>query len=138
MHKIEIIGYLGQDARIIETETSTFIAFSVAVNESYNDKNGQKITRTIWYDITSNAVKVAPYLTKGKQVFIEGSPSINTYTDRAGEQRASIQIRAQRIQLLSAGRASADKQPQPTKATAAAQVKPPTPPQPQLDDDLPF
>jgi single-strand DNA-binding protein len=137
MHKIEIIGYLGQDARIIETETSTFIAFSVAVNEIYKD-NGQKVTRTTWYDVTSNAVKVAPYLTKGKQVFVEGSPVINLYTDRTGEQRASIQIRAQRIQLLSAGKASADNQPQPTKATAAAQVKPPTPPQPQLDDDLPF
>lgn len=142
MQRLQIIGNLGADARIIEPENgNAFVTFSVAVNEVYSLKTGEKITKTYWYNVITNAVKIAPYLIKGKQVFVEGTPDVNTYEDKNGIFRASLQLRAQRIQLLGAGRASEDSQPQPKATAAAASPMPPPPPQQQAqanDNDLPF
>ncbi len=91
MQKVLLIGNLGNDARVVPGKTNDFISFSVACNRN---KEGENIVQ--WYNCTYNAksFKIAEYLKKGTQVFIEGFPVPEVY-----EGKASIKIFVNEIHL---------------------------------------
>ena len=78
INKVILIGRLGQDPEIKETERQTKLAtFSIATSESWKDKNGERQTKTDWHRIVvfnDKLVKnyLEPYLKKGCLVYIEG------------------------------------------------------------------
>jgi single-strand DNA-binding protein len=104
-HRTEIIGNLGADPELRYLSDGTPVcSFSVAVNESWPDANGQKQTRTTWYRVSAwrrLAETCASYLSKGRLVHVEGKMQTpRPYEGRDGEWRASLDLRADRVLFL--------------------------------------
>lgn len=120
LNQLQIIGRLGQNAKIINHQDRLFISFSVAVDDSYTDNSGAKIERAVWYECVSESEshrKLSTWLTKGREVFVQGKPSLRYYTDQNQQTKASIRIL---IHNLSLGVSPADQ----VQAPAVAQVPP--------------
>jgi single-strand DNA-binding protein len=97
VNRVILIGNLGRDPEIRYTQSGEPIAnFSVATNEAWTDKSGQKQERTEWHrvEIFGKAAQVArDYLAKGRQVYIEGSIRYDEWTDKDGNKRNTTKIR---------------------------------------------
>lgn len=78
MVKTLIIGHLGKDAVVNQVNGRTVINFNVAHTESYKDQQGAKIEKTLWANCSywTDRTGIAPYLTKGKLIFVEGAPDV--------------------------------------------------------------
>lgn len=103
MFKSIVIGNLGADAQVKESNGSKFVTFRVAHTESYNDQAGQKHESTTWIDcIMSNAEsKVVPYLKKGTKVYVSGNCSLRVFSSAKYRQMmAGAQINVQNVELL--------------------------------------
>lgn len=102
MIKLQVIGTLGADAELKVVEGSKFTTFRVAHNDSWTDQIGMEHTSTQWIDATLNDhPKVAEYLKRGTQVFIEGYPSFRVYSSPKDKcMKAGVTIRVQKIELL--------------------------------------
>ncbi len=97
VNKVILIGNLGKDPEIRYTQSGDPIAnFSLATNEAWTDRNGQKQEHTEWHSVEvfgKPAQVVRDYLTKGRQVYLEGSIRTNEWKDKDGNQRKSVRIR---------------------------------------------
>ena len=97
VNRVILIGNLGKDPEIRYTQAGEPIAnFSLATNEAWTDKSGQKQERTEWHrvEIFGKAAQVArDYLSKGRQVYIEGSIRYDEWTDKDGNKRNMTKIR---------------------------------------------
>ena len=95
-NKVQLIGRLGQDPEIISFADGNKMAkFSLATDESYKDKSGNKVERTEWHNIVvkGGLVKVVEtYVTKGKEIAIEGRLSSRSYDDKDGNKRYITEI----------------------------------------------
>ena len=104
-HRTTIVGNLGNDPELRQTQTGISVtSFSVAVNERWNDANGERQEKTTWYRVTcwrGLAETCAKYLTKGRQVLVEGNMQEPTvWVDKSGENRASLELTARSVQFL--------------------------------------
>ena len=118
LNSLQIIGRIGQDAKIIDYQGRKFVSFSVAVDEGYKDSYGTKVERTAWFDCNTEQerfFKVITWLTKGREVFVEGKPSVRVY-EKDGKHIGAIRINVQNISL---GNSPYDNQ-QPVAAPARA------------------
>jgi len=104
MIKLQVIGNLGKDAVVNNVNGKTVINFTVAHTERFRDAQGNQKDRTTWVDCAywTDRTGIAPYLKKGTQVYVEGTPDIRTYTTQDGRNGASITLRIQNVQLLGA------------------------------------
>jgi single-strand DNA-binding protein len=97
VNKVILIGNLGKDPEIRYTQAGEPIAnFSLATNEAWTDKSGQKQERTEWHRVEvfgKPAQVVRDYLTKGRQVYLEGSIRYDEWTDKDGNKRNTTKIR---------------------------------------------
>ncbi len=104
-NKVIIVGYLGRDPEIRYTADGTPVcSFSVATTERKKDKSGEFQDVTTWFRVSvwrRQAELANQYLSKGKQVYIEGRLSANEYQDRDGNTRTSLDVQASDIQFLS-------------------------------------
>ena len=102
MIKTMVIGHLGKDALVKEVNGKTVINFSVAHSEKFKNQEGVQIEKTLWVECAywSDRTAIAQYLTKGTQVFVEGQPSVDTYTNPQGRTNAVLRLRVGQIQLL--------------------------------------
>lgn len=102
MQRIEIIGHIGQDAEVKDFGENQVINFSVAVSESYINKQGEKITNTNWYECAKwgNNTTVAQYLKKGQQVFVSGKPKARAWQKEDGTLVTNLGIDVFNLQLL--------------------------------------
>ena len=102
MIKIQIIGNLGKDCVVNTVNGKNVINFTVAHTEKYRDSQGNNQEKTTWVDCAywSDRTGVAPYLTKGKQVFVEGQPEARSFQRNDGTPGASLSMRVREIQLL--------------------------------------
>lgn len=95
-NNVRLIGHLGQNPDVKELSAGKKLAkFSIAINESYKNSEGEKITDTQWHNVTvwgKQAELVGQYLKKGSEVAIEGRLSNNSYTDKDGNKRYSTEI----------------------------------------------
>jgi single-strand DNA-binding protein len=136
LNKVMLIGNLGKDPEVRFTPGGQAVAkFPLATSEVWNDAEGQRKERTEWHNIVAWA-KLAEtcgqYLTKGRQVFVEGSIRTRQYDDKDGNRRYMTEIIAQRVQFLG-GRAAEGGR------TAAAPEEPPAGGASSAeDDDIPF
>ena len=139
MNRLEIIGHIGNDAEIKDFGTNQVINFSVAVSESYTNKQNEKVTSTMWFECAKwgNNTSVAQYLKKGTQVYVSGKPNNRAWVNEQGEAKSVNGINVFDIQLLG----SRQESNQDTQTNAA----PTTSPQTQSNvtqnvesDDLPF
>jgi single-strand DNA-binding protein len=130
MKQLTIIGNLGYDAVIKESNGSKFIDFSVAVNEKYKKQDGTMVESTDWINCTHKHLGLAPFLKKGDKVMVQGNMKINVYQDKNKQWRAGVNLSAFNIMLLSNKKEEATNE-QPAEAPAAASSDQPA-------DDLPF
>ncbi|MFI3272160.1 MAG: single-stranded DNA-binding protein [Pseudomonadota bacterium] len=104
LNKVMIIGRLGQDPELRYAQNGTPIAsFSVATDESYNDREGTRVERTEWHRVSvfqRAAENCANYLGKGSLVYVEGSLQTRKWQDQNGQDRYTTEIKAQRVQFL--------------------------------------
>lgn len=103
MQKLVIIGNLGSDAQVrtVSNGGEPFVSFSVGCNESYTDKEGNKQEKTTWYGCTYKHTRVAEFLKKGNQVYIEGMPNFKTYIAQDGKTYIDINVNVRVLEFLS-------------------------------------
>ena len=102
MIKLQAIGHLGKDCQVNTVNGKNVINFSVAHSERYKDSQGVQQERTIWVECAywTDRTAIAPYLTKGTQVFVEGQPDVRSYQKNDGTPGFSLTLRVRDIQLL--------------------------------------
>lgn len=107
LNKVLLIGNLGRDPEVRFTPGGQAVArFSIATSETWNDKEGQRQERTEWHNIVvwgKQGEHCGQYLSKGRQVFIEGSIRSRQYDDKDGNKKYITEIVAQRVQFLGGG-----------------------------------
>ncbi|KAA2218942.1 MULTISPECIES: single-stranded DNA-binding protein [Maribacter] len=103
-NKVQLIGNLGQDPEIVTMENGTKLAkFSLATTESYKNAKGEKVDDTQWHNIVAwgkTAEIVENYLTKGKQVAVEGKLTHRSYETKEGDKRYITEIRCNELLML--------------------------------------
>ena len=102
MIKMQIIGNLGKDCMVNTVNGKNVINFTVAHTEKYKDSQGNQQEKTTWVDCAywTDRTAVAQYLTKGKQVYVEGQPEVRSFQRNDGTPGASLSMRVRDIQLL--------------------------------------
>jgi len=104
VNKVILIGNLGRDVELRHTPGGATVAkFSIATNEKWKDKSGQPQEHTEWHNIVAWAKLgefCGTYLSKGRQIYVEGTLRTRTYDDEKGNRRYFTEVRAQTIQLL--------------------------------------
>jgi len=108
LNKVMLIGNLGKDPELRFTPSGRAVAkFSVATSEQWTTPEGQRQDRTDWHNIVvwgKQAETCGQYLSKGRQVYIEGSIRSRQYDDKEGQKRWITEVVAQRVQFLGGGR----------------------------------
>lgn len=137
MIKLQIIGNLGKDCVVNTVNGKNVINFTVAHTEKYRDSQGTNQEKTTWVDCAywSDKTGVAQYLTKGKQVYVEGQPEARAFSRNDGTAGASLSLRVRDIQLLG-GRGEGV--PSASPASQPATMNEPAPIGGEVSDDLPF
>ncbi len=99
---MQVIGNLGKDCITNTVNGKSVMNFTVAHTEKFKNSQGQQQDKTIWVDCAywSDRTAVAPYLKKGTQVYVEGSPEVRTYTKNDGTAGFSLTLRVLSVQLL--------------------------------------
>ena len=102
MIKMQVIGNLGKDCTVNTVNGKNVINFTVAHTEKYRDSQGNNQEKTTWVDCAywTDRTAVAPYLQKGTQVFVEGTPEVRSFTRNDGTAGASLSLRVREVQLL--------------------------------------
>jgi len=104
VNKVILVGRLGRDPETRYTGGGQAVAnFSVATDESYKDKNGERQKRTEWHKIVvwgKQAEIAQQYLKKGSLVFIEGRIQSREWQDKEGQKRTSFEIVANNFRML--------------------------------------
>jgi single-strand DNA-binding protein len=151
INKVILIGRLGKDPEVKYTPSGAPVAkFSLATDETFKDRTGEQQRRTEWHNIVAwnkLAEICGEYLTKGKQVYIEGSIRSHQYEDQAGNKRTAYEIVARDMKMLGS-KADSDRMaaagmeraaPERPAAEPAPPAEPVAPPEPDIrDDDIPF
>ena len=105
INTVTIVGNLGQDPEIRYTASGVPVAsFTVAVNEIYKGKDGQKVKKVHWFRVTAfqRLAEVAgEYCTKGSKVGVRGQLQQRTWQDSEGLNHSIVEIRARELELLS-------------------------------------
>jgi len=104
VNKVILVGTLGKDPEVRYSQAGAALtSVSIATNESWKDKNGEKQERTEWHRVKffGRLAEIAgEYLKKGGQVYIEGSLRTEKYTDKQGVEKYSTDIIANEMQML--------------------------------------
>ena len=126
LNKVMLIGSLGKDPEIRSIPNGSKVAnFSVATNESYTDKQGNKVDKTEWHRIVMwrGLAEIAErYLKKGSQAYFEGKLTTRSWDDQNGVKKYTTEIVVDNMQMLGKGSGEAPQASEP----------------PAPDDDLPF
>ena len=105
-NKVQLIGNLGNDPKITKLEKGNMLAkFSIATNESYLNKAGERVENTQWHNIIAwgkTAEIVEKILKKGNEVVIDGKLINRTYEDENGIKRYITEIQANELLKISA------------------------------------
>jgi len=138
MIKLQIIGNLGKDCVVNTVNGKNVINFTVAHTEKYRDSQGNNQEKTTWVDCAywSDKTGVAQYLTKGKQVYVEGQPEARAFSRNDGTAGASLSLRVRDIQLLG-GRGEGVPSASSASSSQGSPMNEPAPIS-EVSDDLPF
>lgn len=146
LNKAMVIGRLGQDPEVRYMPSGDAVCnLSVATDESYKNKDGQKVDKTEWHRVSmfGKLAEIAgQYLAKGSQVYIEGKLETRKWQDQDGNDRYTTEIKAFQMQMLDSkggndGGQSQTQPPTPQQSTPANSGRMPEPVD-DFDDDIPF
>jgi single-strand DNA-binding protein len=104
VNKVIVIGRLGADPEVKTVSGGNTVArLSVATSENWTDREGQKQERTEWHRIVvwgKLAELCGKYLSKGRQVYVEGRLQTRSWEDQQGQKRYSTEVVANTVQFL--------------------------------------
>ncbi|HET7034363.1 MAG TPA: single-stranded DNA-binding protein [Thermomicrobiaceae bacterium] len=104
LNKIMLIGHVGREPEMRYTPSGKPVTeFSLAVNRRRRGAEGEAADETDWFRIIAwdrLAEIVDQYVTKGRQVYVEGRLQIRRYTDREGQERTAVEVVANDLQML--------------------------------------
>jgi single-strand DNA-binding protein len=103
-NKVQLIGNLGAAPEVKTlSEGKKMARFSIATNESYRNAKGEKVTETQWHNLVAwgKVAEIAEkYLTKGKEVVVEGKLITRTYNDKEGKKKSITEIEVNELLLM--------------------------------------
>ena len=147
VNKVILVGNLGRDAELRYTPGGAAVAtLNMATTEVWNDKGGQRQEKTEWHRVVlwgKTAESLNEYLTKGKQIYVEGRLQTRQWDDKDGNKRYTTEIRGDRIVLLGSGGGGGrggGGGSRSAETTGGSDFGPPSPETsaPLTDDDIPF
>jgi single-strand DNA-binding protein len=149
-----LVGRLGRDPETRYTSGGQAVCnFTLATDETYKDRNGERQKRTEWHRIVvwgKQAEIAQQYLHKGSLIFVEGRIQTRQWDDREGQKRTTVEIVASNFRMLGgrgeggamaagasagAGAGAGDMEPQAAASGAGAEEMPSTE---ISDEDIPF
>lgn len=138
VNKVILVGNLGRDPELRYIPSGMAVAnLNIATNETWTDKSGEKKEKTEWHRVVvwgKQAEVLNSYLTKGRQVYVEGSLQTRSWDDKSGTKRFSTEVRANRVLMLGKPEAGTkDAAPPPSEAEPAPGPDPEYP-----EEDIPF
>lgn len=144
---ITLVGHLGGDVDTRYTPSGVMVAnFSLATSKTYVDAEGNKQEKTLWWRVTvwrKQAEICAQFLGKGDKVLLVGElEEARTYTDRDGNNRASLEFTAEKVKFMTTKAEKEERQgsgsaPQRTQRPRQ-QERPPTQDELVAQDEIPF
>ena len=101
MIKMTVIGNIGADAVQRETNGRKYTTFNVAVSSKYKNQDGTETERTTWISCARDGQSpIDQWLKRGRQVYVEGTPSVSMFTDNQGHPNCNLKLAVHRIELL--------------------------------------
>lgn len=105
VNKVILVGNLGRDPEVRSTPSGQSVAeFTLATNRKWNDRDGNRQEQTEWHSIVCwgrQAEVAGQYLTKGKQIYVEGRIQTRSWDDKqSGEKRYKTEIVCDNFQML--------------------------------------
>ncbi|MDG1729907.1 MAG: single-stranded DNA-binding protein [Algibacter sp.] len=103
-NKVQLIGHVGQEPTVTDLENGKkVVRLSLATNEQYKNGHGEKQTDTNWHNLVAwgkTADIIEKYVTKGKEIAIEGKLTSRSYEDKDGVKRYVTEVVVSEILLL--------------------------------------
>ena len=103
-NRVQLIGNVGNDPEIKNfDEGKKKVTLNIATNDSYKNDKGEKVEQTEWHTVVAwgkVAEIIEKFVTKGKQIAIEGKLTHRSYEDKNGEKRYFTEVVANDIMLL--------------------------------------
>ena len=103
-NKVQLIGNLGNDPEIITLDGGKKLAkLNIATNETYKNQKGERVTDTQWHNVVcfgKTAEIVETYVTKGKEVAVEGKLTTRSWEDKEGNKRYTTEIVCNELVML--------------------------------------
>lgn len=107
VNKVILVGRLGADPEIKTISSGNTVArLSLATSESWKDRDGNRQERTEWHRVVvwgKQAELCGKYLSKGRQVYIEGRLQTRSWEDQNGQKRYTTETVANAVQFLGGG-----------------------------------
>ena len=102
-NRVQLIGHVGQEPEIKNLESGRVANFTIATNENYTNAKGEKVEQTEWHRVVAwgkLAEIMEKYVTKGKEIVVQGKLTYRSYEDKNGEKRYITEVVANDILLL--------------------------------------
>jgi single-strand DNA-binding protein len=156
VNKVILVGRLGRDPETRYTGSGQAVAnFSLATDESYKDKSGERQKHTEWHKIVvwgKQAEIAQQYLKKGSLIFVEGRIRSREWQDKEGQKRTSFEIVANNFRMLGgradgaaaaagagSGHGGGQSRPSDPDAEGGPMIEEPSVSGPEIsDEDIPF
>ncbi len=144
VNKVILVGNLGADPEIRTLESGVKVArLRVATSESYTNKEGVKVDQTEWHSVTlwrGLAEISEKYLSKGRQVYLEGKLRTRSWKDNDGNDKYTTEIVADTMQMLGKTGGDGTNEARPQASSEQLSQQPASnPATPSADNnDLPF
>jgi len=102
-NRVQLIGHVGNDPEVKAFEGGKVANLTLATNENYTNAKGEKVENTEWHRITAwgkTAEIIEKFVTKGKEIAIEGKLSHRSYDDKEGNKRYITEVVISDLMLL--------------------------------------
>ena len=102
-NRVQLIGHVGQDPEVKTVNNKKVATLTIATNDFYFNEKGDKVEQTEWHRITAwgkTAEIIEKYVTKGKEIAVEGKLTHRSYDDKDGNKRYVTEVVANDILLL--------------------------------------
>ena len=142
VNKVILVGNLGRDAELRYTPGGAAVStLNLATTEVWNDRSNQRQEKTEWHRVIlwgKQAESLQEYLTKGKQIYIEGRLQTRQWDDKDGNKRYTTEIKADRVTLLGGGSGGGRGGSMDRGGSQMAGGGDEPPMEPITEDDIPF